>query len=263
MLANYHTHTARCQHASSEDREYIEHAILNGMKVLGFADHCPWIYPDGYVSRARMAPAEVDNYFYSLQRLRDEYADDITIYIGFESEYSPELIPAQERLLAGYPVDYQILGQHFLQPEPNGFYTGIVVDDAAWLEQYISSVIEGMETGRYVYLAHPDLMGFSGDRAVYDRYYRRLCRYLKEHDQPVEINLFGVVDHRHYPDTHFLQLASEAGCKAIIGCDAHSPDRLNDTVGHARCRKLAEDAGLELIDYLPGLGPKGASLQHA
>lgn len=41
MLANYHTHTFRCRHALGEDREYIEHAIDGGLKVLGFSDHCP------------------------------------------------------------------------------------------------------------------------------------------------------------------------------------------------------------------------------
>ena len=256
MLANYHTHTARCNHAVGEDRAYVEHAIRGGIKVLGFSDHCPWIFPGDYASPSRMSPAQVDGYFSSLLQLREEYASDITIYIGFESEYSPELLPAQEPFLADYPVDYQILGQHFLQPEPHGFYTGMVVSDETLLETYVSSVIEGMETGRYVYLAHPDLMGFSGDRETYDKHYRRLCSYLKAHDIPVEINLLGVVDHRHYPDLRFLQLAGEAGCSAIIGCDAHQPERLSYTEGHEQCVRMAEIAGLSLIDYLPGFGPK-------
>ena len=46
MIANYHTHTKRCKHATGEDREYVEAASETGLKILGFADHCPWIYPD-------------------------------------------------------------------------------------------------------------------------------------------------------------------------------------------------------------------------
>ena len=256
MLANYHTHTFRCRHASGEDREYVEYAIANGMRVLGFSDHCPWIYPGDYVSGIRMTPAQVDGYFSSLLKLREEYADDITIYIGFESEYSPSLLPEQERLLADYPLDYQILGQHFLAPEPEGFYTGFVSDDASLLAEYVRSALEGMETGRYAYLAHPDLMGFSGDREIYDRYYREVCQYLKAHDIPVEINQFGVMDGRHYTDPHFLELAGQAGCSAIIGCDAHRPEWLDAKEQQERCRHMAQAAGLELVDYLPGLGPK-------
>ena len=253
MLANYHTHTERCGHARGEDREYVEQAIQNGMKVLGFADHCPWVYPDDFRSYTRMLPSQLDDYFSSLTKLRDEYQKDIKIYIGFESEYIPELMQAQDKLLSDYPVDYMILGEHFLTREPS-FYTGIVVDDESVLASYIQLVIEGMETGRYKYLAHPDLMGFSGDRAIYDKYYRKLCQYLKAHDIPVEINQLGVTEHRHYTDEHFLQLAGETGCSAIIGCDAHVPESLNYHQAQEVCRNMAKRNGLMLIDYLPDMG---------
>ncbi len=255
MLANYHTHTYRCNHAEGEDKDYVESAIRNGMKVLGFSDHCPWVYPDDYVSRIRMRASQIEDYFTSLTKLRDEYKKEITIYIGFESEYIPELLPEQEKLFADYPVDYQILGQHFLTREPS-FYTGICTGEEAVLEKYVDSVIAGMETGKYQYPAHPDLMGFSGSLEIYDKHYIRLCKYLKAHDYPVEINLLGVVEKRHYTNEHFLKLAGEIGCKAIIGCDAHHPYRLNYRIGQEACQQLAARNGLELIDYLPHLGIK-------
>ena len=89
MLANYHTHTKRCQHAKGEDREYVEAAIQSGFQILGFSDHCPWPFPDGYVSGIRMKPSEIDGYFHSLESLREEYKNDIHIFIGFEAEYDP------------------------------------------------------------------------------------------------------------------------------------------------------------------------------
>ena len=256
MLANYHTHTRRCRHAVGEDRAYIENAICNGMQVLGFSDHCPWIYPDDFVSHTRMLPGRLDEYFTSLSKLRDEYAKDITIYIGFEAEYIPELMEAQDKMLAGYPIDYMILGEHFTKREPFGPYTGFIVDDEALLDDYVSASIEGMETGKYIYMAHSDLMGFKGLPAVYEKHYGRLCAYLKAHNIPVEINMLGVIEHRHYTDMRFLQLAKKAGCSAIIGCDAHSPDRLDNRAGQAQCVDMAAKAGLPLVDFLPGLGPK-------
>ena len=254
MLANYHTHTYRCHHAEGEDRQYIESAIRNGMKVLGFSDHCPWVYPDGFVSHTRMHPSQLDDYFTSLTKLQDEYRKDIKIYIGFESEYLPELLPEQDKLLADYPVDYQILGQHFLTREPS-FYTGMRVSEEHLIEAYVDSVIAGLETGRYTYLAHPDLMGFSGSQEIYDKHYFRLCQYLKAHDLPVEINLLGVVEYRHYTDEHFLKIAGEVGCTAIIGCDAHQPYRLDFRQGQEQCRNMAYRNGLRLLDFLPGLEP--------
>ena len=113
MNANYHTHTYRCNHALGSDREYVENAITGGLKVLGFSDHCPFVFDNGFVSDMRMTPREVDGYFASLLDLKAEYRDDITIYIGFESEYIPELQYKKDELLKGYPLDYEILGQHF------------------------------------------------------------------------------------------------------------------------------------------------------
>ena len=60
MKANYHTHTKRCQHAFGEDREYVEEAIRAGLRILGFSDHCPWIYKSDYVSNIRMTPQGTD-----------------------------------------------------------------------------------------------------------------------------------------------------------------------------------------------------------
>lgn len=256
MLANYHTHTARCRHAWGEDKEYVEEAIAAGMQVLGFSDHCPWVFPSDYVSGTRMAPEELDDYFTSMERLKREYARDITIYAGFEAEYIPQLLEEQTRLLEGYPVEYLILGEHFLESEITGPYTGNPTDREEDLIRYVDMVIEGMETGRYAYVAHPDLLHFTGDPRLYDKHFTRLCQYLKRKDIPVEINLLGVMEHRHYTSERFLRLAQQVGNSVIIGCDAHTPNRLSDASCMEQCQKLAEKFQLPVVDFLPGLEPK-------
>ncbi len=256
MLANYHTHTKRCNHASGEDREYVEHAISHGMKVLGFSDHCPWIFPDGYISGTRMRPDELDDYFSSLLSLKKEYEKDITIYIGFEAEYIPELMEDQNKLLSCYPVDYMILGQHFNEKEPDSPYTGFPTDNEEDLKKYVDLIIEGMDTGKYIYTAHPDLLNYTGSDEIYTKHFTRLCKYLKSKNVPVEINLLGVREGRHYPSDKFLRIAQSIGNTAIIGCDAHFPEVLSDPVQMERCISLAEKYELELVDYLPGLEPK-------
>ena len=250
MFANYHTHTFRCHHALGEDREYVEHAIAHGMKELGFSDHCPWIFDNGYVSAIRMTPDEVEGYFRSLTDLKKEYASDIKIYIGFESEYIPELIEKQDRFLADYPLDYMIMGQHFNDVETCGVYMGVPTADESILVKYVDRIIEGMESGRYLYLAHPDLLCFTGSDEVYNREYTRLCKYMKSKDIPLEINLLGLRDGRHYPCDKFFNIAQKVGNKVIIGCDAHFPQALSDEGPMEKCRNFAEHYGLELIDRL-------------
>ena len=219
MYANYHTHTKRCQHAVGEDREYVEAAIAAGIQVLGFSDHCPWVYKDDFVSGIRMRADQVEEYVDSMQRLRTEYRNDIRILIGFETEHMPDLIEAQDELLAPYPIDYMILGQHFLKQERDGVYTGAPTTDETTLQNYVDTVIAGLESGRYLYLAHPDLINYVGDAAIYERHMTRLCQYLKEHDRPIELNMLGAVDGRHYPSKRFLDIASKVHNKAIIGID--------------------------------------------
>lgn len=249
MIANYHTHTKRCHHASGEDREYVEAAIKAGLKILGFADHCPWVYQDkNFVSGIRLAPWEVDDYFYSLESLKKEYAKDIKIYIGFETEHCPDMIPEQDKLLADYPLDYMICGQHFLKAEYESFYAGRPHADEEFLKAYVDTAIAGMKSGRYLYLAHPDLVNFTGDETVYRNHMKRLCEVLKELDIPVEINVLGLSEGRRYPAKRFLELAKETGNKAIIGVDAHSPKQLLNVEAVERAKGLCREFGLPVVD---------------
>ncbi len=250
MIANYHTHTARCKHAEGEDREYVEAAIRAGIKTLGFADHCPWPFQDGYVSGIRMAPADLDGYFYSLESLRKEYQKELTIYIGFEAEYDPSLNDAQEKLFSNYPLDYMILGQHFLGTESDSFYTGSPNSDETILQDYVNLTIQGMQTGKYLYLAHPDLINYTGPDEIYEKHMIRLCNYLKEKNIPIEINLLGLWTHRNYTSKRFLSIAKKVGNSAILGIDAHSPEQLLNTSAEKLGISLCREFGLPLLEEM-------------
>ena len=250
MKANYHTHTKRCGHATGEDREYVEAAIKGGYEVLGFSDHCPWVYEKGYRSGIRLTPAEVDGYFASLEGLREEYKKDIRILIGFETEYLPALIPAQEKLLADYPLDYQIIGQHFLGPDEEQVYVGAPFQEEAYLERYVALASEGISTGKYLYMAHPDLPHFLGSDKVYRKHMLPLCQLLKEKNIPLEINVLVVADKRHYPAPRFWELARETGNRAILGIDAHAPSQLLNDRAVAEAKQFCETYGLELVESL-------------
>ncbi len=250
MFANYHTHTMRCQHARGEDREYVEAAVKAGFQILGFSDHCPWPFTDGYVSCIRMAPADLDDYFYSLEKLRREYKNDITLYIGFEAEYDPVLNSAQEALFSDYPLDYLILGQHFLGTESESVYVGSPTRDEAHLKRYVDLAIEGIRTGKYLYLAHPDLIYYIGSDAVYEKHMMRLCQELKRHQIPIEINVLGMAGGRNYPSRRFLGIAQKVGNNAIIGVDAHMPEQLGDRHSIALAGAMCSEFGLPVIERM-------------
>ena len=87
MIANYHTHTWRCRHADGTEREYVENAIAAGLKILGFSDHTPQVYPNGFVCPVKMLPEELEGYVDTILDLKREYKADIDILLGLEAEY--------------------------------------------------------------------------------------------------------------------------------------------------------------------------------
>ena len=176
MLTNYHTHTRRCGHAVGEDREYAEAAVQAGLKILGFSDHAPQIFPAGYYSSFRMRPEELKGYVESVLSLRKEFAGTLEIPLGLELEYYPRHFPDLLTVLRSYPIDYLLLGQHFIGNEYDAPYSGCPTEDKAILSRYVDQTIEAMNTGHFTYFAHPDLIHFVGDPAEYRSQMRRLCR---------------------------------------------------------------------------------------
>ena len=226
LIANYHTHTIRCNHAQGTEEEYIERAIDIGLKVLGFSDHVPQPYPAGYTSNIRMGMNELPDYVSTLLSLREKYKGKIDILIGFEVEYTRAYFDTLMAELRKYPVDYLIQGQHFVPDEVNGRYVGFKTDDEENLKNYVDFTIEGMLTGVFTYLAHPDLINYKGDDEIFQRHMKRLVEASLELSIPLEINMYGFLDRRNYPCDRFFKMASDMGASFVIGCDAHRPDFL-------------------------------------
>lgn len=243
--ANYHTHTWRCKHAKGTEREYIERAIEAGMEVLGFSDHVPWPFKD-YVSPIRMDMNQLPEYFETLLALREEYKGKIEIKIGFEAEYLPDYWEELQKELKKYPVDYLIMGQHYLGTEHPSNLMSRMADNGKLLEGYVDTVLEGLGTDAFAYLAHPDLPKFTGDRSVYKEQMERLCLGCKKLGIPLEINMSGVYENVHYPSEEFWKMAAKAGTEAVIGYDAHTAHMLQQEELYAQCRLWAMGMGVSL-----------------
>ena len=251
MIANYHTHTPRCNHAVGEERAYIERALLGGFSELGFSDHTPYFFdlPD-YYSTFRMRPEELEDYVRTLLALREEYQDRIRLHIGLEAEYYPKLFPRLLEYLRGFPIDYLILGQHALLNETEGVYSTRPTEDEALLERYEKQTLEALETGLFSYFAHPDILRFVGDPRAYEAHVRRVCRPAKELDIPLEFNLLGWSEGKHYPNLEFWRIAGEEQPAVIIGCDAHSPEFTWQPELIARAEALLASFGLTPLERL-------------
>lgn len=258
MKVNYHTHTTRCHHASGTEREYVEAAIANGIQVLGFSDHTPYPYPEeGYVHHMRMRMHELEDYVNTVLALREEYRNDIDIHLGLEVEYYPAFFQALLQETKNYPIEYFLLAQHNLGngeiTEPFTYST--LTDDPGRLKRYCDQLIEGMDTGCFTYLAHPDLISFTGDNALYEKEMSRLCRHAKALGLPLEINFLGIREDRRYPTELFWKVAGEVGCDVVFGLDAHEASAFVHAAAEEEAMKLVERYQLKLRKDVPLITP--------
>ncbi len=256
MIANYHTHTLRCHHATGTDREFIEQAIASGFTHLGFSEHIPLILSDGREDYYRMSMDQTEEYLSTMRALREEYSDRIRILIGFEMEYYPKYFDGMMEYVKKTGVDYLIYGQHFLNNGDTGERACVSpTEDGQRVVSYVDSVIRGMETGVFSYLAHPDLPGYLPDDDLYLSNMRRLCRAAVRTGTPLEINFLGIRQRRIYPKPSFWEIAGEEGATVVFGCDAHDPEGLILTETLPIAEELVRTYGLKLEERPPLIHP--------
>lgn len=252
MIANYHTHTARCGHAEGTEREYIERAIQGGFQILGFSDHTPYFFEGtNFVSPIRMRPEQLPEYAETILGLKQEYRDRIELHLGVEAEFYPRFFPRLVQELKDHGVEYMILGQHHLENEMGAFYNGHRTTDPALLDRYVGQCMEAMDTGLFTYFAHPDLIHFIGEPREFERQARKLCTAAREHGLPMEINLLGLREGRHYPGTFFWRIVGEEGVPVILGSDAHRPQDTWSPQTEQHALEWVERFGLNLLETTP------------
>lgn len=244
MIANYHTHTWRCNHATGTEQQYVENAIKAGLKILGFADHTPYIFPNGYYSHFRMKLSQFPDYVETVLRLRQEYADKILIPLGLETEFYPRHLPELLPILQDWGVDYMILGQHFVGNEYDAPYNGLGSDDEGLLRQYVRQTCDAMNTGLFTYFAHPDLINFQGSARAYRHHMRDICIEARSCGVPLEFNLLGLAGGRNYPNPMFWEMVAEEGCDVVMGRDAHTPEALLDEKTENRALEILTKLGI-------------------
>lgn len=253
---NYHTHTWRCRHADGLDRDFVEEAVRQGYKELGFADHACWKYDSDYQPHMRMDLSQFEDYKSSVLQLKEEFKDKISIKLGMEAEFFPKYMNWLLDFCIEQDIDYLILGNHFLETDETGIYFGSA--SMKEFDKYIDSCIQAMKTGMYSYLAHPELpmrsWHISWNKKVKAGFERLIQEAAKE-EFLLEYNVLGLqaniaYGQQMYPHEEFWKLAAKYGCKAIIGMDAHCPDDLSKQLYDLASSNL-EKLGVEVVSELP------------
>ena len=264
MLANYHTHTYRCNHANGKDEEYVKKAIAENVKILGFSDHAPNApRPDGYRSYYKMAPEETEEYYASIRALGEKYADKIEIHVGFETEYFHSTWKDEVEFMKKHPPEYLILGQHYVDFENLNGNRGnhsdrgaSLCDERERIKPYADIVIEAMSTGLFSCVAHPDILTYTGrEQEYYLSEMARIIEASKKYGVPLEYNLLGQTLGRQYPRLDFWRLVGELGASAVLGCDAHTPQRVAVKEEIQEAEKLLLECNVKILETIELIRP--------
>ena len=255
-MYNYHSHTTRCKHASGTEEEYILQAIKSGFGLLGFSDHTPWPYENAFKPTYHMELPEFAGYRETVLGLKEKYRGQIEIRLGLECEYFPAYINWLKEFKQEQGLDYLILGNHFDTTDDGGQYEG-ALDTPEKLRRGVEMLVKGMETGLYLYVAHPDLVLRSYPRfdenakaAALD-----IARASIALDMPLEYNLLGVLYGRRgghsglgYPCRALWEVAAQEGVTGVIGVDAHHVAHLANVEGWREADRLFTQLGVRRME---------------
>ncbi len=267
---NYHTHTEYCRHAGGRAEEYAAAARAEGLSILGFSDHMPFPGdPFGY----RMNYEEIEDYYSDIRRIKaaclpspsnanpaGERRIEMEVFCGFEGEYIRGKEPYYESLLTGGDCDYLILGQHMFLDRNGQLRNSGEMHGTKDYIHYFDSLIEGMKTGYFRLIAHPDLVFINP--FAWDIECERACDRFFEAagagDYILEYNANGYRRGIHsfedgprlqYPHEKFWKKAAELNLRAVVGSDCHEPSQMYDSY----VKKAYEDAAALSLNIITEL----------
>ncbi len=248
IQANYHTHLLYCNHAVGHAVDYIEEALRQGFKELGITDHAPVLEcsmsQQDYAKNWCYQPMKLDTmyqfYLPELKEAKEQYQSKIKILSGFETEYLPRMLFFIQLLRK--KVDYLNLGVHFFEYE-NQILNSYSEVNYKTIYGYMDTCINGIKTGLFNTLVHPDLFMFSYQSKNGKREFDEACEEVSrkiieasiKYNVHLEVNanglknsvLFSDGKEWLYPYKRFWEIVKEyKDAKILIGADAHDPKHL-------------------------------------
>lgn len=109
MKTDAHMHSSFSYDAEVCPKKMIEASIQKGLKAICFTDH--YDKDDDQWGEGEQI-FDVDEYFTTMTRLREQYRDQIEVWIGVELGLRPHLAEYYSRFVPKYPFDMVIGSVH-------------------------------------------------------------------------------------------------------------------------------------------------------
>jgi histidinol-phosphatase (PHP family) len=272
MPHSHHSHSGQfCPgHAKDSLEAIIQHAISKHMTVFALTEHMPRHELDRYPGeKATLASqqANEDAYAKEVLRLREKYASQIELPLGFEGEWiRPESAELIAQSIARLPYDFFIGSVHHVHTVPIDYDDAMYREarrraggtDERLFEDYFDAQYGMLTALKPPVVGHFDLIRLKSDDPnvtfkKMDGVWQRILRNLdfaKEYGGILEINSAAVrkgMD-EPYPKSEICQVALERGMRFCLSDDSHGIDQV--VACYDRVLQFLEKTGIQSVTCL-------------
>ncbi|TVR43427.1 MAG: histidinol-phosphatase HisJ family protein [Bacteroidia bacterium] len=250
MLYNFHTHS-HYDDGKEPLEAYVVAAIEKGLSALGFSGHQPLPFDNEW----SLHPSALPEYLAEARRLKEQYKNEINIYIGLEMDYIPGHSEDFAALMKDAGLDYCIGSVHlvmkpgstnrdhiwFIDGPREGYFHGIQEifngNVRAAVEAYYEQQRQMVLTQKPHIIGHLDKVNmhnrgelFKTTEAWYQEAINHLLAAIQKTGTIVEANTRGVYTGKTtdvFPAVDILEKCHAHRIKVMVNTDAHHPQQLD------------------------------------
>lgn len=251
-LPDYHVHTFRCGHAGGESREFVEHAVAEGLIEIAMTDHIPLYFlpEERRDPRLAMREDQFEGYVEEVRELEREFAGRIPVRLGLEADYAEGHEEELERWLSRADFDVVLGSVHWVAGDwidaPSSAARFEREGTDALYAEYYRLLAKAARTGLFDVLTHFDLAKKHGHRPSRPLLEAEgeAIRAAREAGCAVEISSAGLRKPvaEVYPEPRLLARIVEARVPVTFSSDAHAPAEVG--WGFERTLEVARSCGV-------------------
>ncbi|KAA8650100.1 hypothetical protein EYZ11_001288 [Aspergillus tanneri] len=275
MPFSHHSHSGQfCPgHAKDSLEEVIQLAISKKFQVFCLTEHMPRgsedYYPEEVDANTTMAGmiANEAAYFQEALRLREKYADQIKILIGFECDWiRPESRTLIEESLSRHPFEFFMGSVHHTLTVPIDYDRAMYEKarglaggtDERLFEAYFDEQLDMLQQLKPLVVGHFDLIRLKSDDpngsfqqwpGVWQRILRNLD-FVASYSGILELNSAALRKgmNEPYPKREICKEFLARGGRFCLSDDSHGLDQVG--LNFHRVLAFAEEVGISTIHYL-------------
>jgi len=246
MRFNFHTHCNYCD-GEGNPEDFVTEAISQNFTALGFSSHAPLPFENTFALQDESMQVYVDE----IRQLQRDYSGQLSVFVGLECDYIPNISYAMGGFKQKYGLDYIIGSVHLVDYHGElWFIDGSKVasydeglsrifnsDIKKAVRQYFNQICDMIEDETFDILAHFDKIKmhnknryFTEDEKWYINLIEETIRLIKEKSLIVEVNTRGIYKKRcdtFYPSPWIIRKLKEHAIPLTISTDAHSKGELS------------------------------------